>query len=311
VRESARVNFVMVAVKLLVLVFFIVIAFANFSTKNFTPFIPHGTESITTAAAVIFFAYIGFDAVSTGSEEARNPRRDLPLAVIGSLVICTIFYILTAVGALGIATPAAMEKSDAPLATALQEGAGIGWAAWILALGALIAITSVVLVVFYGQTRIFFAMCRDGLLPEGMAAVNARYGTPARLTVGLGLLIAVLAAVVPLSKIVELVNIGTLFAFVLVNIGVIILRRTRPDMPRPYRVPLSPVVPLLGVAFAIYLMKDLPLATWIRFVLWLVVGLLIYAFYGYRNSRLRRAHGQYGVLPAEHADILHRHQSHE
>ena len=311
VRESARVNFVMVAVKLLVLIFFIVIAFANFSTKNFTPFIPHGTGSITTAAAIIFFAYIGFDAVSTGSEEARNPRRDLPLAVIGSLVICTIFYILTAVGALGIATPDEMEKSDAPLATALQQGAGIGWAAWILALGALIAITSVVLVVFYGQTRIFFAMCRDGLLPEGMATVNARYGTPARLTVGLGLLIAVLAAFVPLGKIVELVNIGTLFAFVLVNIGVIILRRTRPDMPRPYRVPFSPVVPLLGVAFAIYLMKDLPLATWIRFVLWLVAGLLIYAFYGYRNSRLRRAHGQYGVLPAEHVDLLHRHESHE
>jgi APA family basic amino acid/polyamine antiporter len=301
----------MVAIKLLVLIFFIVVAFANFSTKNFTPFIPHGTGSITTAAAIIFFAYIGFDAVSTGSEEARNPRRDLPLAVIGSLVICTIFYILTAVGALGIATPDEMEKSDAPLAAALQQGAGIGWAAWILALGALIAITSVVLVVFYGQTRIFFAMCRDGLLPEGMATVSARYGTPARLTIGLGLLIAVLAAFVPLGKIVELVNIGTLFAFVLVNIGVIILRRTRPDMPRPYRVPFSPVVPLLGVAFAIYLMKDLPLATWIRFVLWLAAGLLIYAFYGYRNSRLRRAHGQYGVLPAEHADLLHRHESHE
>jgi C-terminus of AA_permease len=176
---------------------------------------------------------------------------------------------------------------------------------------ALIAITSVVLVVFYGQTRICFAMCRDGLLPEGLATVNARYGTPVRLTVGLGALIAVLAALVPLSKIVELVNIGTLFAFVLVNIGVIILRRTRPDMPRPYRVPLSPWFPLLGVAFAVYLMKDLPLATWIRFVLWLAVGILIYALYGYRNSRLRRAHGEYGILPAERADILHRHDSHD
>jgi basic amino acid/polyamine antiporter, APA family len=141
--------------------------------------------------------------------------------------------------------------------------------------------------------------------------VNARYGTPVRLTVGLGVLIAVLAALVPLSKIVELVNIGTLFAFVLVNIGVIILRRTRPDMPRPYRVPLSPWFPLLGVAFAVYLMKDLPLATWIRFVLWLAVGILIYALYGYRNSRLRRAHGEYGILPAERADILHRHDSHD
>jgi APA family basic amino acid/polyamine antiporter len=311
VRESARVNFVMVAIKLGVLTFFIVISLVNFSSENFTPFLPHGTGSVTTAAAIIFFAYIGFDAVSTGSEEARDPRRDLPLAVIGSLAICTIFYILTAVGALGIASPAVMEESDAPLATALQQGAGISWAAWILALGALVAITSVVLVVFYGQTRIFFAMCRDGLLPEGMATVNARYGTPARLTIGLGVLIALLAAFVPLSKIVELVNIGTLFAFVLVNIGVIILRRTRPDMPRPYRVPFSPVLPLLGVVFAIYLMKDLPLATWIRFVIWLAAGLLIYAVYGYRNSRVRRAHGEYGVLPAEPVDLLHRHEFHE
>jgi basic amino acid/polyamine antiporter, APA family len=310
-RESAMANFVMVGVKLAVLLFFIIIAFANFSTKNFTPFVPHGQESITTAAAIIFFAYIGFDAVSTGSEEARNPKRDLPLAVIGSLVIVTIFYILTAVGAIGIASPDTLANSDAPLAAALHEGAGITWAAWILALGALVAITSVCLVVLYGQARIFFAMCRDGLLPEGLARVHPRYGTPARLTIGLGLLISVLAAVVPLSKIVELVNIGTLFAFVLVNIGVIILRRTRPHMPRPYRVPFSPVFPLLGVAFACYLMKDLPLATWIRFVLWLAVGLLIYAFYGYRNSRLRTPHGEYGVLPAEPVDLLHPHESNE
>jgi basic amino acid/polyamine antiporter, APA family len=311
IRESARANFLMVGFKLLVLAFFIVVAFANFSTKNFTPFSPHGFNSVTTAAAIIFFAYIGFDAVSTGSEEARNPSRDLPLAIIGSLVVCTIFYILVSVGALGVADPKTLEGSDAPLAAALNEGAGISWAAWLLALGALVAITSVVLVVMYGQTRIFFAMCRDGLLPEGMAKINPRFGTPARLTVGLGILIAILAAFVPLSKIIELVNIGTLFAFVLVNIGVIILRRTRPDMPRPYRVPLSPWFPILGVIFAVYLMKDLPLATWVRFVLWLAAGLIIYALYGYRNSRLRRAHGEYGVLPADHVDLIHRREHHE
>jgi APA family basic amino acid/polyamine antiporter len=309
VRESARVNFVMVIVKLVVLAFFIVVALLSVRPDNFTPFAPNGAGSVTTAAAIIFFAFIGFDAVSTGSEEARNPRRDLPLAVIGSLAICTIFYILTAVGAIGIATPEQLSGSDAPLATALNEGAGIPWAAWVLALGAVIAITSVILVILYGQTRIFFAMCRDGLLPERLADVNARYGTPAKLTIGLGVLIAVLAALVPLSQIVELVNIGTLFAFVLVNLGVIVLRRTRPDMPRPYRVPLSPVLPLLGVAFAVYLMADLPLGTWIRFVIWLGVGVLIYALYGYRNSRVRRAHGPYGILPAEPADILHRHDS--
>ncbi|WP_067500908.1 amino acid permease [Actinoplanes sp. TFC3] len=290
VTESARVNLVMVAIKLVVLTFFIVVALFNFGTGNFHNFAPSGVDGVTSAAAIIFFAYIGFDAVSTGSEEAKNPARDLPLAIIGSLIICTIFYVLTAVGAIGIATPAELESSDAPLAAALDKGAGISWAAGLLALGAVVAITSVVLVIMYGQTRIFFAMCRDGLLPQRLATVNQRYGTPARLTIGLGVLIAILAALVPLSEIVKLVNIGTLFAFVLVNIGVIILRRTRPDMPRPYRVPWSPVLPVIGVAFAIYLMSDLPLSTWIRFVVWLVIGLAIYFLYGYRNSRLRREH---------------------
>jgi basic amino acid/polyamine antiporter, APA family len=289
VRESARANLIMVGIKLLALTFFIIVAMTSFSTKNFTPFFSEGTGSVTTAAAIIFFAYIGFDAVSTGSEEAQKPQRDLPLAIIGSLIICTIFYVLTAVGAIGIATPEQMAGSEAPLATALQDGAGISWAAWVLALGALVAITSVILVIMYGQTRIFFAMCRDGLMPERLAKVNPRYGTPAVLTLGLGGLIAILAAFVPLGEIVELVNIGTLFAFVLVNIGVIVLRRTRPDMPRPYRVPLSPLVPLLGIAFAVYLMADLPLTTWIRFVGWMVLGVLIYFLYGYRHSRIRRA----------------------
>src|SRR3954452_23701680 len=289
VRESARANFVLVAIKLAVLVFFIVVAFANFSTKNFHPFYPHGTGSVVSAAAIIFFAYIGFDAVSTGSEEARNPSKDLPFAIIGSLLVCTLFYVLTAVGAFGIAKAETMAGSDAPLATALKDGAGIPWAAWVLALGALVAITSVVLVIFYGQTRIFFAMCRDGLLPEKLATVNQRYGTPARLTIGLGVLIAILAALVPLGAIVELVNIGTLFAFVLVNIGVIILRRTRPEMPRPYRVPWVPVLPVLGVAFAVYLMTDLPGLTWLRFGIWLAVGMLIYALYASRTPRPRPA----------------------
>ncbi|MEV6343651.1 amino acid permease [Actinoplanes sp. NPDC051851] len=287
VTESARANLVMVAVKLVVLVFFIVVAFANFGTGNFQPFAPDGVDGVTAAAAIIFFAYIGFDAVSTGSEEARNPAKDLPIAIIGSLLICTVFYVLTTVAALGIASPDQMKDSDAPLAAALDQGAGMSWAAAILALGAVVAITSVVLVIFYGQTRIFFAMCRDGLLPRRMAVVHPRYGTPARLTITLGVLIAILAALVPLGTIVELVNIGTLFAFVLVNIGVIILRRTRPDMPRPYRVPWSPLLPLIGIAFAIYLMSDLPLETWIRFLVWLAVGLIIYAAYGYRHSRLR------------------------
>ncbi len=286
IRESARVNFVMVGVKLAVLVFFIVIAFANFSSGNLSPFAPEGTDGIVSAAAVIFFAFIGFDAISTGSEEARNPKRDLPMAIIGSLLICTFFYVLVALGAVGIATTEQLSGSDAPLAAALDEGAGIDWAAAVLAFGAVVAITSVILVILYGQSRIFFAMCRDGLMPKRLAKVHPRYGTPARLTIILGTCIAFLAALIPLSEIVKLVNIGTLFAFVLVNIGVIILRRTRPDLPRAYKVPFSPWFPLLGIAFAVYLMLDLPVDTWIRFIGWLALGLVIYAVYGFRRSRV-------------------------
>jgi APA family basic amino acid/polyamine antiporter len=298
-RESARANIVMVGVKLATLTFFLVIAFAHFSTKNFSDFAPDGRDGITAASAIIFFAFIGFDAVSTGSEEAHNPKRDLPIAIIGSLGICTVFYVLVAVGAIGIATPDQLSASDAPLSAALDDGAGITWASAVLSFGALVAITSVVLVIMYGQTRIFFAMCRDGLLPRSLGTVHPRYGTPARLTLGMGVLIAILAALVPLGEIIKLVNIGTLFAFVLVNIGVIVLRRTRPDMPRPYRVPFSPVLPLLGIAFAVYLMSDLPVTTWIRFVIWLAIGIVIYAFYGYSHSRLRTEGGS-GRPPTEH-----------
>src|SRR3954467_8956797 len=288
-RESARVNMIMVGVKILILLFFVVAALTAFSTANFHNFSPHGTSGITSAAGVIFFAYIGFDAVATGSEESNNPGRDLPIAIVGSLVISTVLYVLVAVSAVGVAPIGVMASSDAPLAAALQKGTGIDWAAAVLSFGALIAITSVVLVVMYGQTRIFFAMCRDGLMPRSFATVHPRYGTPAKLTIAFGTLIAILAALVPLSEIVKLVNIGTLFAFILVNIGVIILRRTKPDMDRPFRTPLVPIFPLIGVALCLYLMKDLPGTTWIRFVVWLAVGLVIYATYGYKHSRIRAA----------------------
>ena len=288
-RESARVNLIMVGVKILILLFFVVAAVTAFSTTNFHNFNPHGTSGITSAAGVIFFAYIGFDAVATGSEESNNPGRDLPIAIVGSLVISTVLYVLVAVAAVGVAPIGVMASSDAPLAAALQKGTGIDWAAAVLSFGALIAITSVVLVVMYGQTRIFFAMCRDGLMPRSFATVHPRYGTPAKLTIAFGTLIAILAALVPLSEIVKLVNIGTLFAFILVNIGVIVLRRTKPDMDRPFRTPLVPVFPIIGVALCLYLMKDLPGTTWIRFVVWLVIGLVIYGTYGYKHSRVRQA----------------------
>jgi APA family basic amino acid/polyamine antiporter len=288
VRETTRTNTIMVSVKLAVLLLFIIVAATVFKSGNLKPFAPHGFDGIVSAAAVIFFAFIGFDAVSTGSEEAKKPSRDLPLAITGSLAIATIVYILVSVMAVGVLPASELGKSDAPLAEALKTGAGANWAASVMAFGALVAITSVMITIFYGQTRIMFAMSRDGLVPEWLAEVSPRTGTPVRLTILFGIGIAVLAAIVPLNEIVKLVNIGTLFAFVLVNAGVIILRRTRPDMPRPFKVPFSPVFPLIGIGLCVYLMWGLPLVTWIRFFLWLAVGMLIYVFYSYRHSRLRR-----------------------
>jgi APA family basic amino acid/polyamine antiporter len=291
VRETAKANIVMVAVKLIILAFFIIVAFvAAFNADNLKPFSPHGLDGVVSAASVIFFAYIGFDAVSTGAEEAKEPRRDLPIAIVGSLAICTVIYILVSIAAVGSLDAKSLANSDAPLAEVLDKGAGISWAASLLAFGALVAITSVLLTVFYGQTRIFFAMARDGLLPRRIAKVNPRTGTPVVLTVGMGVLIALLAAVAPLSEIVKLVNIGTLFAFFLVNIGVIILRRTHPDMERPFRVPFVPVFPIIGCGLILYLMYKLPGETWIRFVVWLALGLAIYTFYGRHHSRLQMAH---------------------
>ena len=268
VRETTRTNTIMVFVKLAVLLLFIIVAATVFNSGNLKPFAPHGFDGIVSAAAVIFFAFIGFDAVSTGSEEAKKPSRDLPLAITGSLAIATVVYILVSVMAVGVLPASELGKSDAPLAEALKTGAGANWAASVMAFGALVAITSVMITIFYGQTRIMFAMSRDGLVPEWLAEVSPRTGTPVRLTILFGIGIAVLAAIVPLNEIVKLVNIGTLFAFVLVNAGVIILRRTRPDMPRPFRVPFSPVFPLIGIGLCIYLMWGLPLVTWIRFFLW-------------------------------------------
>jgi basic amino acid/polyamine antiporter, APA family len=298
VRETARANLIMVGIKLLVLAFFIIVAFsAAFNADNLHPFAPEGTSGVVSAAAIIFFAYIGFDAVSTGAEEAKNPKRDLPIAIVGALVICTVIYVVVAIGAAGSLNATALAKSDAPLAAALDEGAGLSWAASVLAFGALVAITSVLLTVFYGQTRIFFAMARDGLLPRRIAKVNPRTGTPVALTVGMGLAIAALAAVAPLNEIVKLVNIGTLSAFFLVNIGVIILRHTHPDMERPFRVPFVPVFPIIGCGLILYLVQTLPGETWIRFVVWLVIGLLVYFFYGRHHSTLQIQNRRGGETP--------------
>jgi basic amino acid/polyamine antiporter, APA family len=297
VRESARTNTVMVIVKLAILVFFIVVGVGSINGDNFSPWAPHGSSGTVDAAALIFFAYIGFDAISTSGEEAQNPSRDLPFAIIGSLLICTLIYILVAVVAVGLAPADKLAGSDAPLADALTLGAGVGsWASNLLSVGALIAITSVTLTVLYGQTRIMFAMSRDGLVPRWVGQLSPRR-TPARITATFGILVALIAAFVPLSEIAKLVNIGTLFAFLIVNIGVIILRRTAPDMERQFRVPLVPWFPIIGGLLCIYLMTKLEAVTWLRFGLWLLIGLVIYFMYGRTHSKLQRGEGSRDLEP--------------
>jgi basic amino acid/polyamine antiporter, APA family len=287
VRKSTRTNTIMVFVKSAILILFIALAFTAFNSDNLTPFFRGGLDGMVSAASLIFFAYIGFDAISTSGEETRNPQRDLPIAIIGSLAIATVLYCLVALAATGALPYDKLAGAPAPLATVLEDGAGMPWGATVISVGALIAITSVVLTILYGQTRIMFAMSRDGLVPRRLSNVSERTGTPIALTAGFALFIAALAAFVPLKKIAELVNIGTLFAFVLVNIGVIVLRRTRPDLQRGFRVPFVPVFPIIGILLCFYLMLKLPVDTWLRFVVWLVVGLVIYATYGRSHSRLR------------------------
>jgi basic amino acid/polyamine antiporter, APA family len=286
VRESARANSVMVVIKLAIVVLFIVLAFTGFDSGNLSPFSPKGFNGIVTAGSVVFFAYIGFDAISTSGEETKRPGRDLPIAIIGSLAICTALYILVSLSASAAVPYTKLNGQDAPLAFALKE-LGFGWAANLISLGALVAITSVVLTVLYGQTRIMFAMSRDGLLPRGLGKLSSRQ-TPVRITVLFMVLSSIVAAFVPLSEIAKLVNIGTLFAFVITNIGVIVLRRTSPDLERSFRVPFVPWFPIIGAALAIFLMKYLEAATWIRFGVWLAIGLAIYFAYGRTHSRLRR-----------------------
>jgi APA family basic amino acid/polyamine antiporter len=280
----------MVFFKLAVLALFLVLGLTAFHSGNFSPFFANGEgfNGTVTAATLIFFAYIGFDAVSTSSEEVKEPKRDLPIAIIGSLAIATVLYIAVAIVATGALPFKELKGSDAPLADVLDKGAGMPWGAHVISFGALVAITSVVLTLLYGQSRILFAMSRDGLMPKRVAHVHPTRRTPVFIITVCGVVFAVLAAFVPLKDIVELVNIGTLFAFIVVNAGVIILRRTRPDMERGYRVPLVPWFPLIGTALCIYLMTELPGITWLRFFIWMAIGLLIYFFYGRSHSRLRQ-----------------------
>jgi APA family basic amino acid/polyamine antiporter len=287
VRETARTNAIMVWIKLGILALFAILAFTAFKSANLKPFAPFGFDGIRSAAALIFFAYIGFDAISTSGEETKRPQRDMPIAILGALGICTLLYVIVAIAATGALPFKALKGSDAPLADVLDKGANLSWGATMISIGALIAITSVVITVFYGQTRIMFAMSRDGLVPRRLSQLSARR-TPAFTTMLFAVPVAILAALVPLTTIAELVNIGTLFAFLLVNIGVMVLRRTQPDLDRGFRAPAVFVMAPIGGALCIYLMLTLPLATWIRFFAWMAVGLVIYFAYGRRHSALRQ-----------------------
>jgi basic amino acid/polyamine antiporter, APA family len=292
VRESARFNAAMVAVKLAAVAFFILVGFTYVKPANWSPFMPYGFSGVMTGAAVVFFAYIGFDAVSTTAEEAKNPSRDLPIGIIASLVICTILYLVVA-GILTGILPVVQYKSDqqflnAPVGYALAV-INKDWAAGLVSAGAVAGITSVLLVMLMSQPRIFFAMSRDRLLPAGVSRVHPTFRTPYITTIITCVIVSAVAGFVPINVLGEMTSIGTLFAFVVVSLAVIVLRFRRPEAKRPFRVPGGNVIPILGVLACVYLMVSLSVMTWVRFLGWLDVGMIIYWFYGRTHSPLVNA----------------------
>ncbi|MFE2557654.1 amino acid permease [Streptomyces sp. NPDC059352] len=294
-KESARANTIMVVVKIAALVLFCTIGFMGFKSGNYSDFMPLGMAGVSAAGASLFFSYIGFDAASTAGEEAKNPQRDLPRAIMLSLIIVTALYVLVAAVAVGAWNWKDFEGSEASLAAIMNDVSGQAFWGTLLAAGAVISIASVVLTVLYGQTRVLFAMSRDGLVPKVFGKVSPKTGTPRINTVIVSLFCAVLAAAIPLGELVDATSIGTLFAFALVNIAVVILRKTRPDMKRTFRVPLGWLFPVLGFGFCVYNMFSLGASTWTVFGCWMAAGLVFYFLYGMRRSRLATA------APAESA----------
>jgi len=307
IRESARFNAAMVILKLGVVLFVIAVGSYYVNTANWEPFAPFGYTGVKlfgwhvagqtdkgehpvgmlAAASVIFFAYIGFDAVSTQAEEARNPKRDVPIAIISSLVICTALYIAVAAVLTGMIPYDQIDK-DAPVSAAF-ESIGLKWAQFLISVGAVAGITSVLLVMLLSQPRILLAMARDGLLPASFfAAIHPRFQTPWKSTILTGVLVAIMAALLPIDVLSELVNIGTLLAFAIVCAAVLVMRKTHPDAERPFRAPLVPLVPILGIAFCLLLMFSLPSENWLRLAGWLGIGMVIYFAYSRRHSHLAK-----------------------
>jgi len=295
IKESANSNNAMVILKIGIIIFFLCVGAFLIRPENYNNpatggFAPNGFKGVSAAAAIIFFSYIGFDAVSTAAEEAENPARDMPFGIIMSLIICTVLYILLSIVMTGIA-PWQQLGTPEPMITALQFAQGppklLTFSRFIIALGAVAAMGSVLLVFQLGQPRIFYSMSRDGLLPKAFSKVHPKYRTPYVGTILTGLFVATFAAFANIAEVVDLTNIGTLFAFVLVSAGVIFLRRTEPDRHRPFRVPGVPYTPIISILACFYLMVQLPAVTWIRFGIWLAVGLVFYFLYGYKHSVLR------------------------
>jgi APA family basic amino acid/polyamine antiporter len=309
IKLSSRVNLILVITKIAVVLLVIIAGLFFVKAANYTPFIPEavatqrveglqapliqllfgitpvafGVIGIFSAAAIVFFAFIGFDIVATAAEETIEPQRDVPRGILGSLAICTVLYVAVSLVVVGMQRYTELSTA-APLSDAFTA-VGHAWLATIISVGAIAGLTTVVLVLLLGQTRVLFAMCRDGLLPRSLATVSPRFGTPARLTIIIGAVTMALAGFVSFGELAELVNIGTLFAFVVVSAGVIVLRRTRPDLPRAFKAPLVPLLPILSVLACVYLMLNLPAQTWLRFLVWMVIGVVLYFSYGYWHSR--------------------------
>ena len=286
IRETARFNTALVILKLLIIGFFLTLGAFYINPENWTPFAPNGFKGISSAAAIIFFAYIGFDAVSTAAEETRNPKRDMPIGILASLGICTVLYVAVAIVLTGMVKWTTLGNAE-PLARAFSS-LGMNWTAWIIALGAVIATTSALVPYQAGQPRIFFSMARDGLLPPWAAKIHPKFRTPHVTTILTGALVALCSSVANINELVDLTNIGTLFAFSLVAAGIIFLRYREPDRPRPFRTPWVPWVPLAAIGCCAYLMYELPNVTRMRFVLWMAAGLVVYFLYGFHRSRLKR-----------------------
>ena len=286
VKQSARFNAIIVFIKLITIFIFISVASANINVQNWENFLPFGWVGVVQGAALVFFAYIGFDALSTTVEEAVNPARDVPIGIITSLIVCTALYIIVSALLTGI-VPYATLNVGSPVAYALLQ-IGHHTAAGFIAAGAIAGLTTVMLVMYYGLTRICLAISRDGLLPFAMGKIHSTTRTPVRIIMLMGIIIALIAGLTPINRAAELVNIGTLTAFIFVCSGVIVFRSTYPHLPRPFKLPLNPLIPALGIVFCLYLMINLPAITWLRFVIWTIFGIFVYFFYSQKHSKLER-----------------------